>query len=484
MLLTITLTSGPTVPDALDLGYLLHKHPGRVQRFDLPVGRAHVFYPQAATDRCTAALLVEVDPVGLVRHRRFGGDGFSLAQYVNDRPYAASSMLAVALARVFSTALRGRCEARPELAETPLPLTLRVPAVPAGADLVERLFSPLGWNVSTRTAPLDPQVARWGPAPYLDLELSGTQVLAEALRHLYVLLPVLDGAKHYWVGSDEIDKLLHRGEGWLATHPEREEITRRYLAHRRALIADATERLAALDDSPDRGGEIDDQAVTETYGGQPVAQAAPLAGARRAAVVAALRRTGARRVVDLDCGEGALLADLLDDSAFTEIVGVDVAAGQLHRAERRLGLDRLSDRQRARVWLLQSSATYRDARLIGWDAIVLAEVIEHLDPERLPALARSVFGHARPAAVIVTTPNADYNPLYPRLPAGTMRHPDHRFEFSRIEFADWTEWVAREFGYTVELAPVGEVDSERGAPTQLAVFTRSAPGATADGGSR
>lgn len=474
MLLTLTSTA----PDATDLGFLLHKHPERVQSVELSVGTAHVFYPEADDERCTVALLLEVDPIGLVRSRRFGSDGFALAQYVNDRPYAASSMLAVALGRVFGTALKGRCDARPDLVATPLPLTVRVPALPArgsadarGADLVRRLFGPLGWTVTAVPAPLDPEVPPWGEAPYVDLTLTGTMVLSEALGHLYVLLPVLDGAKHYWVSSDEVDKLVRTGGAWLADHPERDLITARYLAHQRSYVTDALERLAALDDALDLVAE-------GTAGGQddvPTDGPVPLARHRRAAVVAALRDVGARRVVDLGCGEGALLRDLLADPAVAEIVGVDVAPRALDAAERRLGLDRLSDAQRARVALRQSSVTYRDPALAGFDAVVLMEVVEHVDPDRLPALEANVFGHARPGAVVVTTPNADYNPRYAALPAGTTRHRDHRFEWSRAEFAAWAGRVGERYGYAVDLRPVGEVDAEVGPPTQLALFTRTGP---------
>lgn len=466
MFLTITSTA----PDATDLGHLLHKHPDRVQTFELPVGAAHVFYPEATSRRCTVALLLEVDPVGLVRGRRFGTDGFALSQYVNDRPYAASSMLAVALGRVFTTALHGRSDRRPELAASPLPLTVRVAAVPTrdGPELVARLFGPLGWTVTASTAPLDPALPHWGTAPQVDLELRGEVRLADALSHLYVLLPVLDGAKHYWVSAAEVDKLVRSGGAWVGAHPEREVILRRYLAHRSALVDDATERLAALDDSPSPASTRSDQEDPGTAS----EQRRPLVALRRAAVLDALRRAGARRVADVGCGEGVLLRDLLADPSFTQVLGVDVSPRALERAEQRLELDRLPDSQRARVELRQSSVTYRDARLEGWDAIVLMEVVEHLDPARLPALERTVFGHARPGTVVVTTPNADYNPLYPALPAGAMRHPDHRFEWTRAEFAAWTERVGHTHGYAAQLAPVGDVDPERGGPTQLAVLSK------------
>ncbi len=476
-----------TAPNATDLGYLLHKHPARPQSFELSVGTAHVFYPEATDSRCTAALLLEVDPIALVRNRRFGGDAFGLAQYVNDRPYAASSMLAVALGQVFNTALGGACKARPELVGVALPLTIHIPAVPCrgGSELADDLFGPLGWSVDLREVPLDPEIPRWGNSRYLDLTLTGSMPLADALSQLYVLLPVLDGAKHYWVSGDEVDKLMLRGSGWLQSHPHRELIAQRYLAHQRSYVADAVERLAALDDAaPDTEINFDDH--TDSGADSAIigadhpapASAVSLVQHRRAAVLAALGEVGAHRVIDLGCGEGALLKELLADPRFSEVVGVDVSARELDRAARRLNLDRMPDSQRARLTLLQSSATYRDTRLAGYDAVVLMEVIEHLDLERLPALERSVFAGARPAAVVVTTPNAEYNVRYGTLAAGSHRHPDHRFEWSRAEFESWAEQLAGRNGYRVTFRPIGEVDPEVGPPTQLAVFRHA--GSVAD----
>jgi 3' terminal RNA ribose 2'-O-methyltransferase Hen1 len=464
--LSVTAEAGPQLPDATALGFLLHKHPDRVHRFDLPVGTAHVFYPEAGPQRCTACLLLEVDPISLVRGKRSAPDGFTLGQYVNDRPYAASSLLAVAVGRVFGTALKGRCTARPDLVQAPLPLTVHLPALPSdgGSDLVRRLFAPLGWQVAAAVLPLDPP--EWGGSRYVDLTLTGTRTLAAALSHLYVLLPVLDGAKHYWVGVDEVDKLIRTAGGWLAEHPERDLITRRYLAHQRSYVSDAVERLAALDDAPAPSPPEEDEAPR------------PLVHRRTAAVVAELTRAGARRVLDLGCGEGGLIRELLTDPAFTEILGVDVSARVLDRAQRRLGLDRLPDSQRARVALAQSSLTYRDMRLAGYDAAVLMEVVEHVDPARLDALERTVFGQAHPATVIVTTPNVEYNARYPALAdtPGSLRHRDHRFEWTRDEFRAWADGVAAAHGYRVRCAPVGEVDPELGPPTQLAIFTATSGG--------
>jgi 3' terminal RNA ribose 2'-O-methyltransferase Hen1 len=291
--------------------------------------------------------------------------------------------------------------------------------------------------------------------------------LSAALSHLYVLLPVLDDAKHYWVSSDEVDKLVRAAGAWLQGHPERELITRRYLAHQREFVVDATQRLAALDD------DASSDALLEQDPAPPPPRTTALKQLRRIAVLAALKDVGAHRVADLGCGGGALLRELLADASFTEVLGVDVSARELARAEKRLGLDRMPDRQRDRLTLRQSSLTYRDTEIEGMDAVVLMEVIEHLDLDRLPSLERSVFGHARPSAVVVTTPNTEHNALYPHLPAGTLRHPDHRFEWTRAEFAAWADRVGGEHGYAVEHLPVGDEHPDLGPPTQLALFTRT-----------
>lgn len=458
MLATITYVG----PSASDLGFLLHKHPAKLQTFELSVGQAHVFYPEASDERCTAAVVLEVDPIGLVRNKRFGGnDSFSLGHYVNDRPYASSSMLAVAIGQVFRTAMTGRCDSRPELAASPLDLTIQLTSVPSkGLDgLATRLFAPLGWAVSDTRIPLDTMTPEWGDSHYSTLTIEGNLRLADALRQLYVLLPVLDDSKHYWVSDDEVGKLLRAGEGWLPEHPERELITRRYLAHQRAMVADATARLL----------EIGDDVVELERAAAPTA---PLSAHRADAVLAALKDVNAHRVVDLGCGEGALLKRLIVDPTFTTIIGTDVSARSLRAAEEKLNVKDLSDSQRARIQLLQSSVTYLDDRIVGLDAAVLMEVIEHVDLERLASVEIAVFGHARPEAVVVTTPNSEYNTLYPSLPAGRFRHPDHRFEWTRAEFTEWAQGVCDRNEYSVEFRSVGDVDSTLGSPTQLALFRK------------
>ncbi|QXJ20640.1 3' terminal RNA ribose 2'-O-methyltransferase Hen1 [Actinomadura graeca] len=502
MLLTITTTLG----QATDLGFLLHKHPDRVHLFEQSFGTAHVFYPDADERRCTVALLLDVDPVKLVRTRGRGTPDFSLGQYVNDRPYAASSLLASAMANVFRTAMRGRCDARPELAETPIPLEITLPALPCrgGPGQAERFFGPLGWRVEAVPVPLDAEFGDWGDSRYVTLTLTGEMRLADALNQLYVLLPVLDDAKHYWIASDEVDKLIRAGEGWLAAHPDRSAITRRYLANRRGLVRTALGRLADADGAPedaldpteieeeptatdaeDPSGQDDpfvpgDPAGLEGAGGPEGAggtgqETAPVSLAERRvkSVLHALHDEDARRVIDLGCGSGRLLARLAQDDFFSEISGTDVSYRALAHARRRLRWDQRPRRESDRVQdVFQGALTYADERFRGYEAAVLMEVVEHIDPPRLGAMERVVFGHAAPRVVVVTTPNAEHNVRYEGLAPGAMRHPDHRFEWTRAEFREWAGRVAAEHGYRVRHVPVGDDDPEVGAPTQMGVFTR------------
>jgi 3' terminal RNA ribose 2'-O-methyltransferase Hen1 len=463
MLLTITTTHHP----ATDLGYLLHKNPEKLHTFELSFVKAHVFYPEAGADRCTVAVLLDVDPVGLVRGKR-GYEGGALDQYVNDRPYVLSSFMSVALGRVFGTAMTGRSKGRQDLAEQRIPLEAVLPVVSSrGDDLLRELFEPLGYKVGAAGHRLDEKFPEWGESPYYTVKLEGEVRLRDLLRHLYVLIPVLDAEKHYWVGKDEVEKLLRKGEGWLGAHPHREAIVKRYLPRQKQLAREALARLAE-EDNPDPDAAQEAHAEEETKIEEPIR----LWQQRMGAVTALLKSTGAKRVIDLGCGEGKLLQALLDEKSLTEIVGMDVSFRSLEIASRRLRLERMPTRQRERLKLIHGSLMYRDQRLSGFDAATVVEVIEHLDPPRLAAFERVLFESARPANVIVTTPNAEYNVKFETLPAGKFRHKDHRFEWTRAEFQQWAYGVAGRFGYSARFLPVGEEDPQVGSPTQMGVFTR------------
>ena len=460
MLLTITTTHRP----ANDLGFLLHKHPERFQSFDLSFGKVHVYYPEVSAERCTACLLLDVDSVGMVRGKN-PDQSFLLAQYVNDRPYAASSFMSVAIAQVFGSALQGRCKDRPELATTAIPLTARIDVLPVrgGERFLRGVFEPLGYEVEAVRSPLDERFPEWGESPYFSVTVRKTTTLAELLTHLYVLIPVFDNRKHYWVGDDEMEKLLAKGEGWLADHPEKEEITRRYLKFQPSLYRLALARLVQEEEPEEAEEDEQPKEKAEEVLEKPIS----LNEQRLGAVVASLRASGAKRVLDLGCGEGKLIRELLKDKQFEEIVGLDVSIRTLEMAQRRLKVDRLPTMQANRLKLIHGSLMYRDKRLEGFDAAAVVEVVEHLDPPRLSAFERVLFEFARPRTVVLTTPNREYNVTWETLPAGKFRHPDHRFEWTRQEFQDWATGIAERFGYAVRFLPVGPEHPELGSPTQM-----------------
>jgi 3' terminal RNA ribose 2'-O-methyltransferase Hen1 len=457
MLLVITLYAD----NAADLGYLLHKNPRRPQALQMNFGKAYVFYPAVRERECSAALLLDVNPLDLARGKLGSREG-GLFDYVNDRPYVCSSFMSTAISRVYGTAMAGRCEKRQALADSALDFGAELAMLPCRGDtaMLERVFSPLGYSVEFSSGVLDGKFPEWGQSRYVNLRLRARLRLRDLLRHLYVLIPVFDRQKHYWFGADEIDKLLRHGEGWLEAHPEKEFITRRYFSRQQSYVR------AALDRMDDGEGGAQDDAVPAAE----ESEKAPNLNTRRLeAVMAALRESGAASVMDLGCGAGNLLRLLVKEKTFTRIAGTDVSPAALRYAAERLNLERLGG---DRISLFQSSLTYRDKRFSGYDAAAVVEVMEHLDESRLVAFAAVLFGEARPATIVLTTPNREYNANYPNLSANGLRHSDHRFEWTRGRFRAWAGQTAQSYGYTVRYEDIGEKDAERGGPTQMGVFTR------------
>lgn len=463
MLLTITYEGQNTQ----ELGYLLHKNPDRAQQFELSYGKAYVFYPEVSDGRTTAALLLDIDPIDLARGKVGSKEG-GLFDYVNDRPYAATSFMSTAIARIFGTAMNGRCDKRQELADTPLKLTACLSSLKDNGDieLAKEMFEPLGYTVTAERTLLDESFPEWGISPYIDLTVSGTVRLSELLNHIYVLIPVFDRQKHYFISEEEIQKLLDHGEGWLADHPYKEKITRRYFAARRSYARKALDILLSDESIEEEIAESDDSTEEKEI-------RTPLNTQRMETVKNAVLASGAASVIDLGCGECRLTSLLLNEPQIKKVTACDVSVSVLEKAAQRLRLDRMQAVRKNKLTLMQASLTYRDKRFEGHDCACVVEVIEHIEPMRIPAFERAVFEFAAPRTVILTTPNREYNANYEHMQENTLRHGDHRFEWTRAEFQEWTEQICERFGYSCEISGIGERDENLGAPTQMGVFTKN-----------
>ncbi len=471
MLLTITYTGKQTQ----DLGYLLHKNPYRAQSFDLSFGKAYVFYPEVTDEKTTAALLLDINPIDLARGKLGTRDG-GLFDYVNDRPYVASSFMSTALVRVFGSAMNGKCDKKQELADTPLNLTACVHSLPCRGteDLPKEIFEPLGYTVETKASVLDEKFPEWGDSSYIDLTISGTVTLSKLLNHLYVLIPVFDKQKHYYISEDEIEKLMKHGEGWLAGHPARNRIVSRYFNRKRSFAYKAIDKLIESEpvDTEDLTEDEDENEEETAVSPEAKEKRVSLNTRRLEAVKNAVIESGATSVIDLGCGECKLTSMLLEEKQIKRVGAADVAVRVLEKAKQNLRYDRMPPYKKDKLTLMQASLTYKDPRFSGYDAACIVEVIEHLDPQRIIAFERVVFEYAAPNTVIVTTPNKEYNAHYEWLTEGNLRHHDHRFEWSREDFAKWTEHICEVYGYTVERSEIGDVDEEYGAPTQMGVFRK------------
>ena len=461
MLLTITYKGKNTQ----ELGFLLHKNPDRAQQVELAYGKAYVFYPEVSDESTTAALLLDIDPLDLARGKVGSRDG-GLFDYVNDRPYAATSFLSTAMVRIFGTAMNGKCDKRQELADTPLDLTARLASLKDNGDteLAKQLFEPLGYTVTVSRTQLDEKFPEWGISPYIDLTISGKVKLSELLNHIYVLIPVFDKQKHYYMAEDEIKKLLEHGEGWLADHPQKEKITRRYFTARRSYARRAMDILNE-NEGADTVGEEQETPEKEVF--------TPLNTQRMETVRDAVLASGAASVIDLGCGECRLTSLLLNEQQIRRVAACDVSVSVLEKAAQRLHLDRMQPARRNKLTLMQASLTYRDKRFEGYDCACVVEVIEHIEPMRIPAFERAVFEFAAPRTVILTTPNREYNANYEHMEENALRHGDHRFEWTREEFRAWTERICEKFGYSCEISGIGTNDEKLGTPTQMAVFTKA-----------
>jgi len=394
MLLEISTTHNP----ATDLGFLLHKHPDKVQEIDLAIGKAHIFYPEANQNRCTICLLLDINPIEVIKSKK-NIRNFLQENYVNDRTYTSNSFMSTAIVKAFGSAINGTCHTRPELPETKMPFEVKLHAINVeNESQLKELFEPLGYEINYQKYDVDSQFVEWGKSKTITLSLKKTTTLQELLSQLYVFILVLDNERHYWIGNQEIDLLKRRGAGWLDSHPQKEWIIKRFLKYIPELTYSA--KLNILKD---------EENIKEN---QKKEKELNLHQKRLLKAFQLLKNSHSESVLDVGCGEGKLLKLLLKDSQFKKISGTDVAFSELQRANEKLYLDTASPYIKEKISLFQSSVTYQDERFLGYDAIALVEVIEHINEERLEVFEKNIFGYARPKTVVLSTPNSEYNVLF------------------------------------------------------------------------
>lgn len=455
------------------LGYLLHKNPANLHRASLSFGEGYVFFEETGEDRARVCLIVDADPLAMVQGR--GDLGHADALYVNDRAYVPSSLLASAIIKFFGTALSGRCKERPDLVDKPLDLVVTLPSLAprARVNLVARLFEPLGYAVERLSSTQQISDEAASEASGYGVKLSTTSTLRELLSQLVVLIPVLDyGGDHRWVDEADIEPFLRRVGSWLPDHPYASYIVMRAFKHQKHLIRSVIERYPSIEDSlariPSAASEQWDDAQLEEMAQSPLS----LNQQRFAAIESIIVSIHPSTLIDLGCGNGALIAYLAKKMRFDRLVGMDVSATVLERAKNRLANLQLSVAQQKSIEFLQGSLLYADPRIKSFDMALLIEVIEHVDPERLSALELQVFGLAAYQAIVVTTPNREFNRLYIGMSEHTRRHADHRFEWTREEFAGWASRMGETYGYDFEIDGIGSISPEVGQPTQLAIFRK------------
>lgn len=429
--------------NARDLSWLLRKRPERFQSFHLPFGAAYVFFPRYLPDLASVCLLLEVEGEKLNELYKARDGEF---QYVNPRRFLSGSLLSSAIAKVFSSALSGERGERPELAAREYNLEARIAnfSCRLKPEYIEKIFSPLGYDV--RTEPVGTDIYDNISGVY-NLTLTGRTTLQNLLSQLFILLPVFDGQIHFWIGESRLEKFIRLGQNWLPDHPEKRLIIGEYFWPAPALKKDALTFFGATSDESGREPNLN--------------------SVRLEKITELLLAQGAKSVVDLGCGTGALLARLAAEKKFTKLAGLDISAKNIESARKKLASPGKPLREED---LFVGSLTYPDKRIAGYDAAVLCEVIEHFEPERMDLVMTNILGYARPKLLVVTTPNKTYNPVY-NLGASETRHPDHRHEFDEAEFLSFCANFSAKFAYRFEFFAIGDREPEIGAPTLGGIFS-------------
>lgn len=442
------------------LSFLLSKNPQNLYDRMEKGYRVRLTYTVFSDSEVEALIFVTPDPVELVKN---SPDTYEITQYINDREFVVSSIFCSNTRSALGTALNGRPkEEYLDWAKHAFQLTIGFG--PVATDLpdaaIKNLFEPLGYQTEIERGRADYnfQFKERSSARFINLQSKVT--LQNALQHLFVLIPVLDDYRHYFIDEREIEKLERYGEGWLADHPLKELIIKRTLRFRELI-----DQMVLNSHQT----ELINEAVTPepNISSQPVVRLNKLRYQRLVKIIEDL--AARESIVDFGAGEGKLSVRLGFIPGVKEILAVEPTEKEQLRA-----LKRFSEASRKDDFIAPTpvwgSLFYYDEQLCGKDVMILSEVIEHIDESRLPRVMDTILGSYKPQVLLITTPNAEYNPVY-QMEEG-IRHKDHRFEWSRAEFAEWTYCLARNYAYEVQIDGIGEEAEGYGHPSQLAILTR------------
>lgn len=481
------LTIKATGEHASMISHLLAKNPHNLYDRTEKGARVRLVYTSFQPQDTEAMLFVTPDPIELVKGTP---DHYDITQYINDRELAVSSLFCSYIRPALGTALNGKPKAD-YIDWVDYRFTLQMTFGPVASDLpdhvIESLFQPLGYEVQIERGEIDYSFDLKNRSTVRHIQISGQQTLQQMLRQLYILIPVLDNYKHYYINEDEIERLRRYGEGWLSTHPQHDLMIKRSL--RFAPLVKEYEQQVAKESSIDAlSTEISTNSIQsnkeqaqsteqqlerintiETETETPVVRLNEL---RYRAIVEQVSLLPQRKqVIDFGAGEGKLSVRLGQIEGVEQVWAVEPSMqSQLRAIDRFAKLEGRTDDVIPVITI--GSLFYRDERWVDQDVIILCEVIEHINEVRLPQVIHTLFTDYRPQTLIMTTPNREYNEVY-QMDADEIRHTDHRFEWTRAELEQYcTQWIQNR-PYTFTISGIGDKHEQHGQPTQMVVFRRT-----------
>lgn len=439
------------------VSHLIAKNPHNLYERKEKGGLVRIVFTKNEEREVHILFFVTVDNMELTKNQT---NFSSITHYINDRESAVSSIFCSVLRKAVGTALNGK--PKDEFKEWvnysfPLEITFGPLSTKLTNHELAGLFEPLGYELTIENGKvlLPASFAKKSSAKFITLKAN--QTIQDCFRHLFVLIPVMDQYKHYYIDEKEVDKLKRYGEGWLSFHPKRNEIIKESL-----IFSDLIEKSRLIESKPSKEKQA------------PLTKKKSLNQWRYEKIIETVKGLPHNsRIVDMGAGEGKLTAQLGFIRGIEELVAVEPSEREQLKAKKRIeALVGKPD------FLLPTfkwgSLFYYDSELEKKDIFILCEVIEHIDENRLGKIFDTIFTKYKPYHVIVTTPNQDYNAVYDMNEA--KRHSDHRFEWTQQQFKEWTKYWESHANYKAQIDGIGEYVEGYGYPTQMVIFSQKRGG--------